>query len=268
MKSPFLFITAPLFLLLFSTHAPAQSFSQGGGEGIEIEAEDGIEWVRNPDGGSGQYHARGNAHAAQNDVDLYADELTAYYRTNADDSQEIFRMDAIGQVRIHQADTQAFGDKGVFHMDKQVVVLVGESLRLVNPQATITAEESLEYWQARSIAVARGKATVAQQDRRLRAGVLTAFITPDKKTGKSGIERIDATSGVHISTPEEIITGREGVYEVTKQIATICGDVKITRGENQLNGECAEVNMATGRSRIVGGDGKVTGLLLNSQKTN
>ncbi|RED46199.1 LptA/OstA family protein [Aestuariispira insulae] len=258
---------ASFALLALAAGATAQSLSQGGKGGIEIEADDGIEWVRNPDGGSGQYHARGNAHASQNDVDLYADELTAYYRTQ-NESQEVFRMDAIGQVRVHQAETQAFGDKGVYHMDKQVVVLVGESLRLINPQATITAEDSLEYWQARSIAVARGKATVAQEDRRLRAGVLTAFIQNNTKTGKDEIQRIDATGGVHISSPDEIVTGREGVYEVAKQIATVCGDVKITRGENQLNGECAEVNMATGRSRIVGGAGRVTGLLLNSKKNN
>ena len=201
-------------------------------------------------------------------MDLYADELTAYYRAGKNDSQEIYRMDAIGKVRILQAETEARGDKGVYHMDKQVVVLVGENLKLLNPQATITAEESLEYWQARSIAVARGKATVVQEDKRLRAGVLTAFISPNKKTGKSEIQRIDATSGVHISTKDEIVRGREGVYEVDKQLATVCGDVKITRGENQLNGECAEVNMKTGRSKIVGGGSKVRGLLLMDQKNN
>ncbi len=236
------------------------------GGSVEIEAEDGIEWIRNEATKTGQYHARGNAVARRDGVTIHADELIAYYRAKATgDGQDIFRMDAIGHVIITSEETTAKGDKAVYHVDKQVAVLVGDSLKLTSPSADITAKESLEYWEAKSIAVARGDATVIQGDKILRAGVLTAFIETNMTTKKQDIERIDATSGVHISTPSEIVRGREGVYNLKTEIATLCGDVKITRGQNQLNGECAEVNMKSGRSEIKGGDGKVKGLIIPSQ---
>lgn len=252
----------------FTTAAWAQTTATNSRQEIEIEADDGIEWVRDKEGQAGEYRARGNAHATQGELEVFADELVAYYRTNANDKQDLYRMDAIGHVRILNKDTTAVGDKGVYHMDKQVIVLVGDGLKLTNPKAVITAQDSLEYWQTKSVAVARGNAVVTQQDKRLQAGVLTAFIQPNKQTGQNEVKRIDATNNVHISTPTEIIRGREGVYEVDRQLATLCGSVKITRGENQLNGECAEVNMKTGRSKLQGGSGRVKGLLLPDSTGN
>lgn len=264
-----LFLMAFL-LLLENTNYPAQaqvlSESAKTGGGIEIEAKDGIEWIRDEVAKTGQYHARGDAVARRDGVVINADELIAYYRPDATGKgQDIFRMDAIGHVKIISENSTAIGDKAVYHIDKKVAVLVGDNLKFKSPNAVITAKESLEYWETKSIAVARGDATVVQGDKRLQAGVLTAFITTNKKTKKQDIERIDATSGVHISTPTEIVRGREGVYNLTTEIATLCGDVKITRGQNQLNGECAEVNMKTGRSEIKGGSGKVKGLIIPSQ---
>lgn len=263
---PLLFVTA--WAADFASDAQAQANATNSSQEIEIEADDGIEWIRDSENKSGEYRARGNAHAIQGDLEVFADELIAYYRAGANDKQNLYRMDAVGHVRILNKDTTAVGDKGVYHMDKQVIVLVGQDLKLTNPKAVITAQDSLEYWQQKSIAVARGNAVVTQEDKRLQAGVLTAFIQPNSQTGQNEVKRIDATSDVHISTPTEIIRGREGVYEVDRQLATLCGSVKITRGENQLNGECAEVNMKTGRSKLKGGSGRVKGLLIPDSTGN
>ena len=53
-----------------------------------------------------------------------------------------------------------------------------------------------------------------------------------------------------ISTADEVVRGDRGVYDLDSRIATLAGSVKITRGENQLNGAYAEVNLATGVSRL------------------
>jgi lipopolysaccharide export system protein LptA len=255
-----LMVLSSSIIYVDSNIAQAQEVTkEGAGGAIELEAEDGIEWLRNEK----RYIATGNAIAKRGGVTIKADELIAHYNEDADgNSQAIYRLDAIGHVVITSGQTEATGDKGVYHMDKKVAVLVGKNLQLISPRALITAEDSLEYWEERELAVARGKATVIQKDKRLQAGVLTAYIRPDKKTGKKTIQRIDATGGVHISTKREIIRGAEAVYNVAEEKATICGNVKITRGENQLNGECADVNMKTGRSRLRGGKGKVKGLIL------
>ena len=229
---------------------------------IEIEAEDGIEWLRD----QRLYVARGNASAERSGVRLTAETLTAHYRGGeGDQKQVIYRLDADDNVVITSGDTKAVGDKGVYHIEDKVAVLVGDNLRMINERATITARDSLEYWDERQLAVARGNATVVENDNRLVADILTAHIKPNAQ-GKQEVERIDALGGVHISTKTEIIRGNEGVYEVPKQVATVCGDVKITRGENQLNGDCAVVDLKTGRSRLSGGEGgKVKGLILPSQ---
>lgn len=256
------------FAIAMGTLPPGQVRAQEGivsndGDGaIEIEADDGIEWIRDLQ----QYRAYGNATAKRDGVTIVADTLIAYYREE-DGRQVIFRLDAENNVVITSDGSEASGDKAVYHMDKKVAVLVGEDLQMVTDSGTITAEESLEYWEERRIAVARGNALVIQNERRLKAGVLTAFITDDEKTGSARVTRIDATGGVHISTPTDIVTGNEGVYMVDEEKATLCGGVKITRDNNQLNGSCAVVNMTTGRSTLTGGGetGKVKGLILPTQ---
>ena len=42
-------------------------------------------------------------------------------------------------------------------------------------------------------------------------------------------------------------------------LATLSGNVKITRGENQLNGAVAEVNLNTGISRLLSNRGAQNG---------
>ncbi|NMM44786.1 hypothetical protein HH303_09885 [Rhodospirillaceae bacterium KN72] len=242
--------------------AIAQDATLGGDGGIEIEADDGIEWIRDLQ----QYRAYGNATATRDGMTVTADTLTAFYREE-DGRQVIFRLDADGHVVITANGSEASGDKAVYHMDKRVAVLVGEDLQMVTDRGTITADESLEYWEERQIAVARGNALVIQNDRRLQAGVLTAFLEAGADGGQTRVKRIDATGGVHVSTPTDIVTGNEGVYMVDEEKATICGKVKITRDNNQLNGECAVVNMKTGRSTLQGGGngGKVKGLILPTE---
>jgi lipopolysaccharide export system protein LptA len=236
-------------------------FSGSENGGVEIEADDGIEWLRDLQ----QYRAYGNATATRGKMVLVADTLTAFYREE-EGRQIIYRLDADGNVTVTSDQSEASGDKAVYHIDKKVAVLVGDSLQLITERGTITADDSLEYWDDRRIAVARGNALVIQENYRLKAGVLTAFIE-ETATGKTGVTRIDATSGVHISTPTDIVTGNQGVYTVAEKKITLCGSVKITRGQNQLNGECAIVNMKTGRSRLQGKQGseKVRGLILQTE---
>ncbi|MBT5109028.1 MAG: hypothetical protein HOM25_10125 [Rhodospirillaceae bacterium] len=233
-------------------------------QALEIEADNGIEWNRD----QRMYVARGNARAAQGGAEILADELTAYYRDGDDDKgqadndkkdgQTIFRVDADGNVRVRSQNSQAFGDQAVYHVEQAVFVLVGKALRMETGQIKITARDSLEYWEDRQLAVARGGAIVTSGDRRLKADILTAHID---NQAQRDIKRIDAFGNVVISTRNVIARGAEGVYNPGTSIATLCGDVKITRGANQLNGECAEMNLKSGKSRLIGGRSRVKSLL-------
>lgn len=276
-------------LLALPPGAGAQGLtSQSGDTPVTINADDGIEWIREEK----KYTARGNAKATRDGATIHADLLTAFYRDkDSDKGQDIFRVDADGNVRITANGNEARGDKGVYYADKAVFVLVGKDLRLRSDQGVLTARDSLEYWDTRRLAVARGEATVVQENQRMRADVLTAHIAdpndPAQKKAKSAparkkqpdraksadgapiaddggqIEKIDAFGNVHISLQNAVIRGDNGVYVPSKGVATICGNVRVTSGKNQLNGKCAEVNLKTGIYRLTG---RAKGLVLPQQK--
>jgi lipopolysaccharide export system protein LptA len=265
--------------------AAAQGLVGGSGDGpLEINASDGIEWRRDEQ----VYIARGDATASRGGVTVRGDRLIAHYRRTDGDGDrggdaggsaglstggtEIYRVEAVGGVRIGDARATTTGDKAVYDLDQQVVVLTGEDLRFETEQETITAEDSLEYWQARNLAVARGDARAERDDRVIRAEVLAARFAPRGQAGEDAegaagdsradadggvarqqdIERIEAFENVRISTPTEFARGDRGVYDVSSEVATLIGNVRITRGENQLNGGWGQVNLRTGVSRLRG----------------
>jgi lipopolysaccharide export system protein LptA len=222
---------------------------------IEIHADEGIEWQQD----AKAYIARGNARATQGKVTLHAATLIAYYQDSPRGGTEIWRIDALKDVRIVSAEQTAYGDKGVYDVAKGVMVLTGNT-RLVTPTDRITARDSLEYWEARALVVARGNAVATRGDRTLRADTLTAHFFKGKDN-KSKINIIRAFDNVIITSPKEVVRARRGVYNLATGIAVLTGSVKITRGEDQLNGDKAEVNLKTGVSRMLSsGPQRVRGL--------
>ncbi len=77
------------------------------------------------------------------------------------------------------------------------------------------------------------------------------FAGESGKARSSKLERIEAIGNVHLSTETDIITADRGDYRLDAGLATVTGDVRITRGETQLNGDRAEVNLNTGQSRLI-----------------
>lgn len=227
---------------------------------VTVEADNGIEWIRD----SKTYIARGNARAVRGDTSVTADTLTARYREKPDGTTEIYVLEADGKVVISTPRERALADHAVYNLDKANIVLTGRNLQFRNADDVITARDKLEYWQDRQVAVARGdaKATRTSPSQEIQADVLTAYFQEAKKGGTE-LARVEADGNVVITTPQEVARGREGVYNALKGTATLDGDVRITRGKNQLNGERAEVNLNTGVSRLLpaakGGD-RVKGL--------
>lgn len=256
-----------LLLLPPAVAAPAHGqnlLSFGSGEEpVEITAEEGIEWRRKEK----VYIASGKARAARGEIELFGDILSAFYRDGADGSTEVYRVEAHGNVRILSPNERVYGDDGYYDVERGVVTLTGKALRLETGGDSITANESLEYWEAKQLAVARGGAVASRGDKSLSADLLVGHFRKDDE-GRLVLSQVDAEGQVEISTPTDFVTSKSGVYHVDKELAELIGDVKITRGEAQLNGEYAEVNLATGVSRLLaaspGGepDSRVRGLIV------
>ena len=249
--------------------ATAQSLQglRGGDSPLEINADDGIEWRRDEQ----VYIARGNALAVRGDISVYADEMSAHYNEVKGGGTEIDKIDVTGNVRVVSPSETVYGDRGAYDVLNGILVLVGDNLRLVGETDTITARDSLEYWEKKQIAVARGDAEAVREDKRIKADVLSAYFAPGAQDSLE-LKRIEAFGNVTITTPQEFARGNHGIYYVDQELAALDGDVKITREDNQLNGEYAEVNMKSGISRLLPGPpgstatGRVRGLMVPKRK--
>jgi lipopolysaccharide export system protein LptA len=282
-------------LLLAPAAAAAQEINLSGNAPIEITARDAIEWRQLEQ----VVLARGAARAVREGVTVTADRLVARYRPRADGraspapapaasassdpltgsgANELWRLEAEGNVRIATATDTATADRAVYDMDQAVLVLTGRNLSLANATDRVTARDALEYWSQRRMAVARGSAVVESPGRRLNADTLVAWFleaappAPPQAAGRSRpsgqpdtgrLDRVEAFNNVVIRTEAETVQGDRGAYSAATGIALLGGQVRITRGQNQLNGDLAEVNLRTGVSRLLSGPGaRVTGLVV------
>ncbi len=315
---------------LMSQAARAQPLDLSKGGPVTITSRDGIDWQQ----AEKVVIARGDARAVRDNVTVTADRLIAHYRPKAPPpgtpaqatpakgtppaakpdgtapspldgeggGNEIYRLEADGNVRIFTPTDVATGDHATYDMDQAVLLLTGRNLKLTRPAEIITARDSLEYWSQLHRAVARGNAVVITSDgRRLAGDTLVAYTTPpanettpgatkpdqapakpspvpvksdpDKSAadplGAAGkIERVEAFGHVSVRTQTDTVTGDRGVYVPETGIARLGGNVRITRGDNQLNGAEAEVDMKTGLSRLISGSNdQVRGLVMPNDAT-
>ena len=228
--------------------ASAQSLNfggTGGDEPIDVYAENGIEWQQE----NSLFIARGDARAVRGQVEVLSDELRAYYREGTTGQSEIWRLDALGNVRIVSNTETAYGSRAIYNADQQVLVIDGEKPRLESGKDILTATQQLEYWEAKKFAVARGNAVATRDKKQVRADVLVAHFNQDSR-GKSQVYRIDVYDNVRVKTPSETAVGDRGIYNVETGVAVLTGNVTMMRDTNTLNGCRAEVNLNSGVSKL------------------
>lgn len=283
-------------LLMVPAAAMAQALDMSKGGPVEVTASEGLELRQNEQ----MVIARGNARAVRGDVTVTADRLVARYRRKAGaaaaaapaapgpvaadtGNNEIYRLEAEGNVRIFTASDIAVADKAVYDIDQAVLLLTGSALKLTTPQQVLTARDSMEYWSAKHMAVGRGLATVTTADgRRVSGDTLVGYTTPpdqpaaprpaaaaparpgaDPLMTSGKLQRVEGFGNVEVRTATEIIRAARGVYVPDTGIARLAGTVRLTRGQNQLNGDEAVVNMRTGISTLSNKPGaRVQGLVV------
>lgn len=265
---------------LASSPAGAQAPTLGGLGGednskpIGIEADQGVEWQQS----NHVYIARGNVKITRGDNTLYADTVYAYYRPVAgaagttkatttpaapvkrnkdgtpapftQGSTQIYRIEADGHVRFATPTETAYGDHAVYDVDQAILVLTGKDLRLVTPRDTITARDSLEWYDQKQMGIARGNAVAVREGKRIRGDVLTALLEKTANQG-SHISRINANGNVVVTSLDQIARGDAGVYNLDTGIATLSGHVTLTRGDNELRGQYAVVDLNRNIGRLL-----------------
>lgn len=234
-------------------------------EPMHLNAEGGIEWQQ----GTKSYIARKNAVATRGNVTLRADTITAYYRDAAKAGDtEVWRVIAAGGVKITTPSQSVVGDVATYDLDHALVVITGKAIELVTPQDIVTARDSLEWYDHKQLAVARGKATVKHGVRTVRGDVLAAQLTT--VAGQPAkVSKVNAVGHVQVSGPGQLGTGDKGVYDAATGKVTLRGHVVLVRGENTLTGEYGVVDLSEGVSRLMPsdrGDTRVHGYIVPQQK--
>ena len=213
-------------------------------------------------------------------------------RTAIDETSnnEVYRLEAVGHVHIFTPTDQAWGDHAVYDMDQAVLVLTGHNLKLTTPQDVLTSRDDMEYWSQKRVAIARGDAVAISSDgRRISADTLVGYIVqPDQQPasasakpkpaapeGKPGqdpllasgkLQRVEAFGNADVRTATETVHGDRGVYVPDTGKARIVGHVRITRGQNQMNGVAADVDMKTGISTLLSGPAeRVAGMIMPNE---
>lgn len=233
-------------LLLWSPLTFAQDVKKA--DPVEITADEAIEWLRDEN----LYRARGNAMATQGDTSISSDSLSAFY--DPENSKNITEIHADGNVVIQSKGQKAVGDKGVYNIQTRVMRVTGTNLSVTTAQATVTAQESLEYDANSRKAIAKGNATASDGTNVITSRTLSAWLGNNAQ-GKTILKKVTANGGIRIKTPTEIILGDSGTYDAVAETATIQGNVRITRDKNQLNGDHAVVNLKTGVSQLLAAPG-------------
>lgn len=293
---------AQTLVLLLVNPAAAQGLDLSKGGPVDVTSDNGMEYRQ----AEQVVIARGNARAVRGDVTVTADRLTARFRrkgaapgapaatpgaagTGATEtgSNEIYRLEADGNVRIFTATDVAISDHAIYDIDQAVLLMTGSAMKITTPQQVMTARDTMEYWSQKHMAVGRGLAVVTTVDgRRLAGDTLVGFTTPPppgaaptpppgaapRPAAKAGsstaatsgkLQRVEAFGNVEVRTVTETFRGARGVYVADSEIARLAGNVRVTRGQSQLNGDEALINMRTGiytMSRAPGG--RVQGLIV------
>jgi lipopolysaccharide export system protein LptA len=128
------------------------------------------------------------------------------------------------------------------------------------------------------MAVARGAAVVVTTDgRRVSADTLVGYTTPPEpgrtpvaaKPGAADpvasgkLQRVEGFGNVEVRTATDTVRGDRGVYVVDAGLARVVGRVRVTHGQNQINGPAADVNMKTGIARMIADPGgRVQGMIM------
>jgi lipopolysaccharide export system protein LptA len=289
LRGPLVLCLAVLLISLSSGTFPLAA--QGLGLGavsedrpIAISATSGIEWQQDAQ----VYVARGNAVAKRGTTEVSADTLTAHYRPSkgAGGDTEVYRLNADGHVTIKGETQTVIGDQAVWDVDQQTGIVTGKAMKLTTATDVVTARDSLEWYDQKQLAVARGDAVAIKENvKRIRADILTTHMSKNKpkptetalvapparpaatKPGAgagppgandegSRISRVDALGNVLVSTATDIARGDYGVYNADTGIVTLLGNVTITRGENAIRGQYAVVDLNNNVSRMMPTAGK------------
>lgn len=159
-----------------------------------------------------------------------------------------------GPVAHGQALTGAFGDPK------------SDAARAIRIESDV-----MEVEQKAGRAIFTGNVDARRGTVRLRSKRLIANYKEVKsgKSSKTEITQLDARGNVVVTSKDQKATGAWAIMDVPTGKVTMGGKVVLTQGGTVIRGEKLELDLATGKSRLIGSEasgGRVKGVFIPSKK--
>lgn len=115
--------------------------------------------------------------------------------------------------------------------------------------------DRLEIRDTDKIAVYSGNVRVQQGITTLTTTELQVHYTGDAANGAPGstVDRIDAGPPVVVKAEDRTATGDHAIFEMTRDMVTMTGNVVLTQGQNVVHGERLVVNLKSRQAHMEGG---------------
>ena len=255
------FTSLALLLTLISTaHA----------EDIHLTADERVEWYRSEQ----KMVAVGNAVATKQDMNVRADQMTAFYeQASGQSGTNIKDVHAIGNVIMSSPSAKAYGDTLDYDLRKDEMILRGKPVAkiITTDNKTITATDNITYYPSQNKAIAIGDVVAKDQDSTIYANKMVSYFTKNDQ-GQSSLEKVEIYSDnkqIKIVNEQAVVTGEWGLYLPQINKVRIYNNVVINQDGNILHGDYAETDLKTSISRVLSNkkNGKrVSGVFIEKDK--
>jgi lipopolysaccharide export system protein LptA len=157
------------------------------------------------------------------------------------------------------------GDRAVYDVDAAIAVITGKNLKLTTATDTVTARDSLEWYDQKQVAVARGNAVAIREGRTIKADILTAYMvkTPaasgqaPAKAGKQPVTPLAAAGKPAVTPaaapgqpPAKVPGGDAESSKISRVDAQ--GHVVVSNGVDTGRGNFGVYNAETGIATLLG----------------
>ncbi len=238
---------------------------------MNLTADKEVEW----DSQAQKMTAVGNAVASKKDMQIRADKMTAYYAKNtsaASKKNTITEVHASGTVVMTTPKAKAFGDTMDYDIAKDSVVLRGEPAKIQTDKETITAKDNITYYPSQQKAIATGNVFATdKKNNKIYSDRMIAFFKKNAKSGALEMDKVEIYDHVKIVTDNANVTADKGLYLPQTGMVKLYDHVMIDQQGNKLQGDFAETNLNTGKSRIIAGktsQGRVSGVFKEKKKSD
>ena len=239
-----------VIILIFSNFSFSEQIirTSNNNNPIEIFAEEGIEWHKNKQ----KYIAKGDAQAKKGDLIVKSEVLEADYKKSENSENEITFLKAKGKVYIENKKAKILGgDFATYNLEKEYFKVSGKKLKLISDVDELTSNSKMEFWNIENIAIATGKAIAKKKSKyTIYAEKLVWHLDLDNNN-EYQVKKILAYDNVIIESNSEIAYSDKALYNESKEICKLFGNVKLKKDGNFLTGEYAEMNLSNGISKLL-----------------